>query len=39
VAGDLAILTVIGAVLVLLGSLAIRWALTYAKKAGTLGMY
>jgi ABC-2 type transport system permease protein len=39
VAGDLAILTVIGAVLVLLGSLAIRWALTYAKKSGTLGMY
>ena len=39
VAGNVAILAAIGAVLVLLGSLAMRWALTYAKRAGTLGSY
>lgn len=39
VAGDLVILTGIAAFLLLIGSLCMRWALAYAKRAGTLGSY
>lgn len=39
VAGDLAILAVIAAVLLALGSVAMKWSLDYAKRAGSLGAY
>ena len=39
VAGDLAILAVIAAVLLSLGSMAMKWGLDYAKRAGSLSAY
>jgi ABC-2 type transport system permease protein len=39
VAGDLAILASIAVVLLGLGALAMQWALSYAKRAGSLGAY
>jgi ABC-2 type transport system permease protein len=39
VASDLVILAVTGGILLLIGSVAMRWGLNYSKRAGTLGMY
>jgi phage-related minor tail protein len=39
VAGDLAVLAIIAAVLLTLGAMAMQWALGYAKRAGSLSAY